>query len=162
MDFKTSQLGTCKHLAYVKKWISSNHKSVCKLLPPYTSVYLSYSGKRTVKIRIGESHQKEFQHLASKYFTTNGELRKYGFEHFDEFLRLARSIDETVRCYDDVLYFVLEQQERSERAALIDNKYDDDALDNVLTTKLFPYQKEGVRFACKNMSNSWVLFKRIC
>lgn len=150
MDFKTSQLGTCKHLAYVKKWISSNHKSVCKLLPPYTSVYLSYSGKRTVKIRIGESHKEEFQQVASKYFTTTGELRKSGFEHFDEFLRLARSIDETFRCYDDVLYFVLEQQERTERAALIDKKYDDVTLDNVLTTKLFPYQKEGVRFAFKN------------
>lgn len=121
-----------------------------RLLPPYTSVYLSYSGKRTVKIRIGESHQKEFQKLAAKYFTQSGELRKYSFDHFDEFLHLAKSIDQTFRCYDDVLDFVLEQQERSQRAAIIDRKYDDTALDSVLTTKLFPYQKEGIRFSCKN------------
>lgn len=150
MDFKTSQLGTCKHLKYVKRWIADNRKSVCKLLPPYTSVYLSYSGKRVVKIRIGESHQKEFQQLASKYFTTSGELRKYGFDHFDEFLQLAKSTDETFRCYDDVLDFVIEQRERKERTDLIDKKYDDSALDAVLSTRLFPYQKEGVRFACKN------------
>lgn len=150
MDFKTSQLGTCKHLEYVKKWVVANRKPVCHQLPPYTSVYLSYSGKRTVKIRIGENHQKDFQQLAKKYFNQNGELRKTALEPFDDFLRLAKSIDNSFRCYDDVLDFVIEQRERKARTKIIDKKYNDVTLDNVLSTKLFPYQKEGVRFACKN------------
>ena len=40
MDFKTSRLGTCKHLEALKLWLRSNkHYRVHNDLPPYTSVY---------------------------------------------------------------------------------------------------------------------------
>ena len=43
MDFKTSRLGTCKHIEAVKKWIADQRgETVHTSLPPYTSVYLSY------------------------------------------------------------------------------------------------------------------------
>ena len=42
-DFKTAQLGTCKHLEAVKLWIDGNRRAkVHKEIPPYTSVYLKY------------------------------------------------------------------------------------------------------------------------
>ena len=42
MDFKTSQLGTCKHIEAVNQWISgSRRRRVHEVVPPYTSVYLS-------------------------------------------------------------------------------------------------------------------------
>lgn len=47
IDFKTNQLGTCKHIEAVKKWISDKkiRKASYTILPPYTSVYLSYKGE---------------------------------------------------------------------------------------------------------------------
>ena len=41
MDFKTSQLGTCKHIEAARQWIAEHHKRIHRDLPAYTSVYLS-------------------------------------------------------------------------------------------------------------------------
>ena len=38
MDFKTSHLGTCKHIEKVKQWVFQNGLPVHTELPPYSSV----------------------------------------------------------------------------------------------------------------------------
>ncbi len=38
MDFKTNQLGTCKHLQAVELWLEKNQYCVCRDVPSYTSV----------------------------------------------------------------------------------------------------------------------------
>lgn len=58
MDFKTSRLGTCKHIEAVKLWIEKNGRRVCRRIPSYTSMYLSYKGERQVCLRIGPIIQK--------------------------------------------------------------------------------------------------------
>ena len=69
MDFKTNHLCACKHLEKVKLWISETRgKKVHKELPAYTSVYLSYTDGRQVKIRVGSDHHEEFMRLAAHYF----------------------------------------------------------------------------------------------
>ena len=40
MDFKTSQLGTCKHLEAVKLWVKKKKKKVNREQPSYSSVYI--------------------------------------------------------------------------------------------------------------------------
>ena len=42
MDFKTSQLGTCKHIESVKRVLEQEHRRPHVFAPAYTSVYLSY------------------------------------------------------------------------------------------------------------------------
>ena len=66
---KASQLGTCKHLEGVKLWIREKRRKVCRVTPPYSSVYLSYQGERKVCLRIGTDNEEEFRKLASPYFT---------------------------------------------------------------------------------------------
>ena len=150
MDFKTSQLGTCKHIEAARQWIADHHKRIHWDLPAYTSVFLSYRGnERQVKIRIGSAHEKEFQALAAKYFDALDTLLPKAFEHFGEFLTEARQIDDSFRCYQDALDFVAEQREAIARRKMIDVKYTDELLDSLLSTKLYPYQKEGVRFAAR-------------
>lgn len=150
MDFKTSQLGTCKHIEGARQWIADHHKRIHWDLPAYTSVYLSYRGNvRQVKIRVGSSHEKEFQALAAKYFDALDTLLPKAFERFGEFLNEAKKIDESFRCYQDALDFVVEQREAIARCKVIDEKYTDAALDGLLSTTLYPYQKEGVRFAAR-------------
>lgn len=150
MDFKTSQLGTCKHIEAARQWIADHHKRIHWDLPAYTSVYLSYRGnERKVKIRIGTQCEAEFRALAAKYFDELDTLTPRAYEHFGEFLTAAHALDEGFRCYQDALDFVLEQREAIARRKVVQERYDDAALDGLLHTTLYPYQKEGVRFAAR-------------
>ncbi|MBO4906014.1 MAG: DEAD/DEAH box helicase [Bacteroidaceae bacterium] len=150
MDFKTSRLGTCKHIESARLWIADHHKRIHRELPAYTSVFLSYRGSvRQVQIRIGDDHRREFQSLASRYFDSLNTLLPEAFETFGEFLREAQRIDASFRCYKDALDYVVEQRERIQRLAIIDKRYDDAALDRLLRFPLYSYQREGVRFAAR-------------
>lgn len=149
LDFKTSQLGTCKHLEAVKNKISNSRKMrVHRDIPAYTSIYLSYRKGRTVRIRIGSECESEFKELASRYFDADGALLANGYEHFPTLLNEARLISDTFRCYDDALEFVLEVRESKTRTEIV-NGLTDEVLDSLLSVSLFPYQKEGVRFAVR-------------
>ncbi len=150
MDFKTSQLGTCKHVEAARQWIADHHKRIHWDLPAYTSVYLSYRGNvREVKIRIGSGASTAFKDMAAKYFDELDTLRPSAFEHFGEFMQQAKAMCEDFRCYQDALDFILEQREAIARKKLIEQTYTDQRLDTLLRTTLYPYQKEGVRFAAK-------------
>lgn len=150
MDFKTSQLGTCKHIEAARQWIADHHKRIHRDLPAYTSVYLSYRGNdRRVKIRIGSTAAKEYRELAKDYFNDFDELRPTAYETFGDFLSEAKKLDDAFRCYKDVLDYVLEQRERLRRQKIISERYTDEALDSLLRAPLYPYQREGVRF-CAN------------
>ena len=146
MDFKTSQLGTCKHIEALRLWMKSHH--VHREIPPYTSVYVSYGEKRTVHIRIGSDNHEQFEALAEGYFHEDGTLKDSSYHTFGTFLKAAKAIDDTFRCYQDALEFVINAREHTKRNGLVD-KYTDAMLDALLTTPLFPYQKEGIRFAAK-------------
>ena len=148
-DFRTSGLGTCKHVESVKLWLQAEGKEPYRGEPDYTSVYLDYRGERSIRIRIGETHRRELTALAQEYFDQGFVLRPEAYARFDTFIEKARNIDPSLRCYPDALELVISQRERLQREALVENVYTDEALDALLTAKLYPYQKEGVRFAVK-------------
>lgn len=147
MDFKTNQLGTCKHLEAVGLWLKENRHPVRRAVPPYTSVYLSYKGERKVCLRIGTDHEAEFRKLAEPYFTPDGVLRPEAHCRLMDFFREAMRLDNTFRWYSDALDFVLEQRDKGRRRQMLAEVASDVALDKLLKTQLYPYQKEGIRFA---------------
>lgn len=146
MDFKTSRLGTCKHIEAVKLWIKEHRKRIHRERPPYTSMYLSYKGERKVCLRIGTDHEEEFRKLASSYFTPNGVMRPEALNHITEFLSAAIRIDNSFRWYSDAFSFIVEQKERKHRERVM-SEPSQAGLDNLLRVPLYPYQKEGIRFA---------------
>lgn len=147
LDFKTSQLGTCKHIEATKMWLANTTKHrIHREIPAYTSVYLSYREERAVRIRIGVDHEAELRALARQYFDDEGYLMPKAYLSFPVFLERAREISDTFRCYDDALDFILEKREADMRSSIAEG-LSDAVLDSLLTVKLFPYQKEGVRFA---------------
>jgi len=148
-DFRTSGLGTCKHVEGVKLWLQAEGREVHREEPDYTSIYMDYRGERSIRIRIGESHKRELSALVQEYFDQAAVLRPEAYARFDSFIEKARSIEPSLRCYPDALEEVISQRERLQRAALADEVYTDEALDALLTKTLYPYQKEGVRFAFK-------------
>ena len=156
-DFKTAQLGTCKHMEAVKLWIDGNRKArVHKEIPPYTSVYLKYlpteskagdaGDARKVCIRIGSDHRKEYLELAQKYFDRNGVMLEDAYQKFTDFVIEANHISDTFRFYQDAIDFIFEKREAKLRQHIL-HCYTDEMLDQLLTTPLYPYQKEGIRFA---------------
>lgn len=149
-DFKTNQLGTCKHIEAVQLHLKSQYKRIPKeIVPPYTSVYLSYKGERDVRIRIGSDNRESFTRLASRYFTKEGVLAESNYASFHDFLREARQIDDTFRCYSDALEFVIEKRAAAHRDQVLNAKYADNRLPGLLRTRLYPYQEEGILFAVR-------------
>ena len=149
MDFKTSRLGTCKHIEAVKKWFGGKRGvHVHRELPPYTSVYLSYRDERCVKIRIGSDNKEAYEQLAKDYFDKNHVLKKSAYARIGSFLKQARQISDTFRCYKDAIDFIIDIREKAKRMKIV-KTYDDEKLDNLLKVNLYPYQKEGIRFAAK-------------
>lgn len=146
MDFKTSRLGTCKHLEAVKLWIADHHRSVYQGRPAYTSVYLSYKGGRKVCLRIGTEHEEEFRKLAEPYFTPDGVIRPQAVGSIMTFFAEAVRLDNTFRWYSDVFSYIVEKRDALYRRKLMED-FSDTKLDALLKTSLYPYQKEGIRFA---------------
>lgn len=147
MDFKTSQLGTCKHLEAVKLKLNG-HRHVVNT-PSYSSVYLSYRNGRKVSLRIGSNHREEMEQLAKQYFDSHSHLRDEAFPIFDQFLSAAAHFDSDFRCYQDAIDFVVDRRENIRRCKLVEEKYNNEQLDILFDTQLYPYQKEGIRFAAK-------------
>lgn len=148
LDFKTSQLGTCKHIEAARQWITEHHKRIHRELPAYTSVYLSYRGnERRVKIRIGTTAQQAYRELAKKYFDDLDFILPSAYDQFGSFLFEAKALDANFRCYRDALDFILEQRERQTRTRIINKEYGAERVNGLLKEPLYPYQVEGVLFA---------------
>ena len=146
MDFKTSRLGTCKHIEAVKLWIRGKKQKVRQEIPAYTSVYLDYKVGRQVRIRIGSEHREEYERIAKGFFDADGVLLPKAYRNIQKFIREAKAIDDNFRFYQDALDHIIDQRERAEREHIV-SQYGDDDLDRLLHVTLYPYQKEGVRFA---------------
>lgn len=146
-DFKTSQLGTCKHLESVKLWIEKNHFPIHPYNPPYTSVYLSYKGERKICIRFGPEQENDLRNLAASYFTPDGELREECLYTISNFLQEAARLSRTFRCYPDAMEFILEHRERKQRERQAEHLAIHGDLNRLLKVPLYPYQKEGILFA---------------
>ena len=149
-DFKTNRLGTCKHIEAVRLFLSKKRKKFpSELVPSYTSVYLSYKGERTVRIRIGSDNEQAFRNLAKKYFSEEGILLEHSFDSFSEFLSEAKKKDADFRCYNDALEFIINTRERNSRKILLNTKYPDGKLPELLHATLYPYQEEGILFVAR-------------
>ena len=154
LDFKTNHLGTCKHIEAVLQKIETTPNLIPLLkkgyTPPYTSVYLQYGMERRVKLRIGTDSSVKFKNIAWEYFDKEMTLTPFGYANFEQFRMQASAIDSDFRCYDDALGFILETREKQRRMQWIDERYPTgEELEGILSTKLFPYQQQGVLFAAK-------------
>jgi superfamily II DNA or RNA helicase len=151
-DFKTNQLGTCKHIEAVLLQINAKPAlrklSAVPYTPPYSSVYLDYRGERTIKLRIGTENSIEFTKIARDFFDKNNQLIATAYLHFEKFLTKAYNLHPGFRCYDDALDFIIAQRNCQQRLALTEQKKTG-LLKQLSKVKLFPYQQKGVLFAVK-------------
>lgn len=158
LDFKTNQLGICKHISAVRHYLnnSSDLQKFAKKAPElqsYTSVYLDYRHGRQIKLRIGTEQESEFQKLAKIYFDSNLCLLAAAYGAFETFLKAAQELSPDFRCYADALELVLEHRLKKNRIEYLDKqtvkKGDAAIFEEFLKVKLYPYQVEGAIFAAK-------------
>ncbi len=154
-DFKTNTLGTCKHIEWTLLHLEKQRGNKTRFKNPpertYSSVFLHYGEKRSIRIRIGSQSYDALNQLAKKYFDAEGEMRPDAYLVFDKFLKEAKAIAPNFKCYDDALEFILLERENQQRALHVEEISKDlpAYLSDAIKVKLFPYQLEGVKFAAK-------------
>lgn len=153
MDFKTNHLGTCKHIEFVAYHLKNSPKKSSRLeeefTPTYSSVYLKYGIKREVKIRIGSENFEEYKALAEKYFDSGNVLLPNAYADIESFLHKARTINNEFRCYDDALTYIINERDFAYRKEILEQRYPDGNVADLLNVNLFPYQQEGILFATR-------------
>lgn len=154
-DFKTNNLGTCKHIEVVllklqqdprlEKFLKTSY------IPPYTSLYIDYRDGKKIKIRLGSEKKDEFKNLKQKYFDASGNLPDSKLTDFYTLYEEANKISNDFKCYPDVISLVVERLENTKRQNIIENKYGNKEVINkdIINATLYPYQQEGVIFAAK-------------
>ncbi len=151
-DYKTNQLGTCKHIEAVLLFVNARSALRKALQQPYSaaysSVYLDYRGERKVRLRIGTEEQKAFAALATPYFDKDLVLKPGAYQQFEKFYKAALDMHENFRCYEDALAFIVEQRDEVKRGELVE-RMQVGLLNGISKARLFPYQEQGVLFAVK-------------
>ena len=151
-DFKTNQLGTCKHIEGLLLFIRKRPALRKALKQPYSttysSMYMEYRGERKIKFRIGTENTSEYKKLIKPYIDNTGGLNKKGFEEIDVILQKAFQINTSFRCYEDALSHIIQWREKIERIEFLAPYFKKNKLPEIksLKVKLFPYQTEGVLF----------------
>ncbi|MBI2418263.1 MAG: DEAD/DEAH box helicase [Ignavibacteriales bacterium] len=156
-DFKTNSLGVCKHIEAVLLHIKEQrgYKKAIKVgyTREYSSIYLQYGERRVIKIRIGEQNNKEYGKLAKEYFDKDFVLLEESYDSFEVLLEKARLINPNFRCYTDALEFIIDIRENNKRERTINGLIEegkwDDYLKELIKVEAFPFQSEGISFACK-------------
>lgn len=146
MDFKTSCLGTCKHIEAIKAKGNGRFVRKAFIQPLHTYIYVDYPKGRRIRIRIGSVGRTQMTKLAATIFDCQGELKDMRCNP-SQFIREARKIDPEFRWEDDALNLIIDHRDKARREAIVREKYKDSDYKGLLKTKLHPYQADGVRFA---------------
>jgi SNF2 family DNA or RNA helicase len=151
-DFKTNQLGTCKHIETVLLKINKKPALRKALQQPYntaySSMYLEYRGEQKVMLRIGTENENEYRQLKKQFCNADGSLHENAFEVIDVLLQKALKINPSFRSYEDALAFIITWREKKQRQHFLAPFIKKKKLPLIKSLKLkpFPYQIEGILY----------------
>jgi SNF2 family DNA or RNA helicase len=151
-DFKTNQLGTCKHIEAVLAQLNKKPAYRKMLQQPYStgysSMYIQYRGERKVMFKIGTENSTEYKKLLKPFVDNDNCLNKNGYEKIDQLIKKAYQINASFRCYEDALAHIIELREQQQRLHFLTPFIKKQQLPVIksLKVKPFPYQIEGILF----------------
>lgn len=146
MDFKTSRLGTCKHIEAISLASDGKYARRAYHTPAHSFVFIDYVDGQKVKIHLGISASEEMRNLTSTLFDSSGVLKDNACDP-SSFIRKATEIDESFVWETDAMNLVIETRDRLRRKKIIADKYATSSFDGLIKTTLHPYQADGVKFA---------------
>ena len=143
-DYRTNKLGTCKHLIYAfskAKGISA--KKLKKEIYPFIEIYLDPLNKYQISWYFPHSLPGNLKPLFQEYFGNGNTLLEDKTEDFLGFLNQANDVKQIL-----IRPEVLDVTEAMYDQRTIDSVRANSKIDfSVLKAELFPYQKEGIKFA---------------
>jgi superfamily II DNA or RNA helicase len=147
-DFAVNTLGTCKHIEFLLARIRKRRGGKAALKrgwqPTRSEVWLLHGARRRIALRLAVDASPALRALAARYFDVDGILKSDSVDSVDQFLAEAAT---EIACDDEVREAVAAMRDARHRRAVVAEKYASDAaLADLLATRLFPYQCEGVRF----------------
>ena len=157
-DYSINNLGTCKHieftLAHLLKKRGAKKAFQKGYTPAYSEIFLAYGLEREVRFKVGRDASSELLAWAKKLFDPEGRLKEEFILDFPKYLdRLPSKNGHEVRCYDDVMAYIAEHQDREYRQQIIRSQFrqgiNSPLFKDIIKTRLYPYQKEGALFALK-------------
>ena len=158
-DFATNDLGTCKHIEFALVRIESKRGGKTMLQrgfqPQFSELFLDYSGRRRVRLRLGIDCPPGIRQKAAKLFTEHDgwQLAPDRYAELPAFLEAVRKTGHDLRNYKDAQDFVAEHRDAAERRRILDEAYpsgaESTALEKLLKVELYPYQAEGTLFAVR-------------
>jgi len=152
MDFKTSGLGTCKHIEAVRQFLTTHTRYRRRIAetPQSGWVVMDYSSrKRCVRFRHGVDRSEELEAIISAYFDTAGFLKSNN--SILRFLAEANEAGFNFYVNPEVYSYVAEERIHDTVRKLACTELTDELIQSKARVKLYPYQVEGVRFSFSNM-----------
>ena len=154
-DFAVNTLGTCKHIESLLLSLRKRHGGSLErkgYSRTRASISLHYGETLDVRLRLPASPSPGLLALAQKYFDSKGMLHPDHIRRFDRVLDELRRLDDRAVVYSDALEYIDRENEIAEgleleRKLLQGLKRGEDPLQDVLKTKLLPYQVRGALFA---------------
>lgn len=154
-DFAVNTLGTCKHIEFVLARLREKRgaKAAFKrgFAPESSEVWLASGSRRRVIFTPGTTAPEGLRELASCYFDGEGSLKAEAEATFPAFLKAAEALGHEVRCQAEALDLLAELRDARRRRAGLDARYPEASAvpDDLLRTRLYPYQREGALFAAR-------------
>ncbi|MFT4156131.1 DEAD/DEAH box helicase [Parafilimonas sp.] len=151
-DFKTNQLGTCKHIEAVLLHINKKPALRRALKQPYeaaySSMYMEYRGERKIVFRIGTDNTEAYKKLLKPFVHADYSLSEKGYDNIDKVLQKAFQINASFRCYEDALAHIIQWRENKQRRQTLTPFIQSNKLPGIKSLKVnpFPYQAEGILF----------------
>ena len=106
LDFRTNGLGTCKHLEAVSLFLEEHVPGYpwagLSYAAEYSSIYVSYKGGRSIRLRVGDAYRAEYERLKEKYFSPEGILPESNYHLLEQICEEALAISSSFLCYEDV------------------------------------------------------------
>jgi superfamily II DNA or RNA helicase len=158
-DFATNTLGTCKHIEFTLAKLQRRQGAKAILSagfhPPYSEIFLYYGNKREVVFRPGTDCPTQLLKITRDYFDREGKLRPESYQRFDTFLKEIEAFAENheIRCHEDTYAYIAHVRDKLHLESTIDKIFsqgnESPIFENIVKTRLYPYQKIGALFAAK-------------
>ncbi len=137
LDFRTNGLGTCKHVEavalYLKDTVPGYPWGELSYMPDYTSIYVSYKGGRSVKMRVGKEESDRFEVLKNRFFDEEGVLAPSDYKLLPQICNEAKQIAGSFRCYEDVFELTQEYCRNEEWRYSLEEQFPNKSVETTYT-----------------------------
>lgn len=151
MDFRTSRLGTCKHIEAVREWIGAKRSRMVRHPDPATTLlFMDYKAFPRPRVRYGSRDREKLRKVFEGITDLNGYITDSGAFKLANAIQDARQASGHFVCRGDVIEYSSRQLDDLARRERLEGIFkDEDWWKDIFCNGVVPYsyQKEGIEFA---------------